>query len=230
MSKKHTAIVLAAGKGSRMQSAVPKQYLELCGKPVLYYSLAAFEESFIDEIILVAGKDDISYCKEQIVERYGFQKVTKIIAGGAERYLSVYQGLLAAEEADYVYIHDGARPFVDAAILSDAKACVEQYQACVGGMPVKDTIKIVDAEDFAKETPERKYVWQVQTPQVFSYALVREAYDMLMEDQDAYSVTDDAMVVETMLNYPVKLFQASYKNIKITTPEDQQIAELFVQR
>lgn len=230
MSKKHTAIVLAAGKGSRMQSAVPKQYLELCGKPVLYYSLAAFEESFIDEIILVAGKDDISYCKEQIVERYGFQKVTKIIVGGAERYLSVYQGLLAAEEADYVYIHDGARPFVDAAILSDAKACVEQYQACVAGMPVKDTIKIVDAEDFAKETPERKYVWQVQTPQVFSYALVREAYDMLMEDQDAYSVTDDAMVVETMLNYPVKLFQASYKNIKITTPEDLQIAELFVQR
>lgn len=230
MSKKHIAIVLAAGKGSRMQSAVPKQYLELCGKPVLYYSLAAFEESFIDEIILVAGKDDISYCKEQIVERYGFQKVTKIIAGGAERYLSVYQGLLAAEEADYVYIHDGARPFVDAAILSDAKACVEQYQACVAGMPVKDTIKIVDAEDFAKETPERKYVWQVQTPQVFSYALVREAYDMLMEDQDAYSVTDDAMVVETMLNYPVKLFQASYKNIKITTPEDLQIAELFVQR
>ena len=230
MSKKHTAIVLAAGKGSRMQSAVPKQYLELCGKPVLYYSLAAFEESFVDEIILVTGKDDISYCKEQIVERYGFQKVTKIIAGGAERYLSVYQGLLAAEEADYVYIHDGARPFVDAAILSDAKACVEQYQACVAGMPVKDTIKIVDAEDFAKETPERKYVWQVQTPQVFSYALVREAYDMLMEDQDAYSVTDDAMVVETMLNYPVKLFQASYKNIKITTPEDLQIAELFVQR
>lgn len=230
MSKKHTAIVLAAGKGSRMQSAVPKQYLELCGKPVLYYSLAAFEESFIDEIILVAGKDDISYCKEQIVERYGFQKVTKIIVGGAERYLSVYQGLLAAEKADYIYIHDGARPFVDAAILSDAKACVEQYQACVAGMPVKDTIKIVDAEDFAKETPERKYVWQVQTPQVFSYALVREAYDMLMEDQDAYSVTDDAMVVETMLNYPVKLFQASYKNIKITTPEDLQIAELFVQR
>lgn len=230
MSKKHTAIVLAAGKGSRMQSAVPKQYLELCGKPVLYYSLAAFEESFIDEIILVAGKDDISYCKEQIVERYGFQKVTEIIAGGAERYLSVYQGLLAAEEADYVYIHDGARPFVDAAILSDAKACVEQYQACVAGMPVKDTIKIVDAEDFAKETPERKYVWQVQTPQVFSYALVREAYDMLMEDQDAYSVTDDAMVVETMLNYSVKLFRASYKNIKITTPEDLQIAELFVQR
>lgn len=230
MSKKHTAIVLAAGKGSRMQSAVPKQYLELCGKPVLYYSLAAFEESFVDEIILVTGKDDISYCKEQIVERYGFQKVTKIIDGGAERYLSVYQGLLAAEEADYVYIHDGARPFVDAAILSDAKACVEQYQACVAGMPVKDTIKIVDAEDFAKETPERKYVWQVQTPQVFSYALVREAYDMLMKDQDAYSVTDDAMVVETMLNYPVKLFQASYKNIKITTPEDLQIAELFVQR
>lgn len=230
MSKKHIAIVLAAGKGSRMQSAVPKQYLELCGKPVLYYSLAAFEESFIDEIILVAGKDDISYCKEQIVERYGFQKVTKIIAGGTERYLSVYQGLLAAEEADYVYLHDGARPFVDAAILSDAKACVEQYQACVAGMPVKDTIKIVDAEDFAKETPERKYVWQVQTPQVFSYALVREAYDMLMEDRDAYSVTDDAMVVETMLNYPVKLFQASYKNIKITTPEDLQIAELFVQR
>ena len=228
---KTTAIVLAGGSGSRMKTKTKKQYLLVEGKPVLWYSLHAFEESpLIDAVILVCGAGEEAACREQFVEKFGFRKVEAIVAGGKERYHSVHAGLLAAHGCDLVLIHDGARPFVDGLMLQRVMDCLATHPACVVGMPVKDTIKIVDAEDFAKETPERKYVWQVQTPQVFSYALVREAYDMLMEDQDAYSVTDDAMVVETMLNYPVKLFQASYKNIKITTPEDLQIAELFVQR
>lgn len=227
---KHTAIVLAAGKGSRMQADIPKQYLELNGKPILYYSLRTFEDSFVDEVILVTGKNEIEYCRDQIVKRYGLHKVTHIIEGGAERFLSVYQGLSAAENADYVYIHDGARPFLTRDILHRARQCVLQYKACAAGMPAKDTIKITDEENFAVHTPDRKYVWIVQTPQVFGYALVKEAYDRLICNGGDISVTDDAMVVETMMDKKVKLFLGSYENIKITTPEDLQIAEKFVEK
>ena len=227
---RHTAIILAAGRGSRMHSKVPKQYMELAGKPVLYYSLAAFEASFIDEIVLVTGAGEEEYCRREIVERFGFSKVTNVIPGGAERCLSVYEGLKEAEEADYVYIHDGARPFVDAGILEAARKCVLECKACAAGMPVKDTIKIADADGFVKQTPDRRFVWQIQTPQVFSYPLVREAYDRLLTGPKEYSVTDDAMVVELMLQHPVKLFAASYENIKITTPEDLQTAQAYLER
>ena len=120
MNKKITAIVLAAGKGSRMQSKVPKQYLPILEKPVLFYSLQAFEQSIVDEIVLVTGKEEQEYCKKEIVEKYGFQKVVHIVEGGAERYHSVYQGLLAVKDADYVLIHDGARPLITIDIIHNA--------------------------------------------------------------------------------------------------------------
>lgn len=226
---KNTAIILAAGQGKRMQSKVHKQYLLLQGKPVLYYTLRAFEESpLVTEIILVTGKEEIDYCRKEIVEKYGFHKVHKIIAGGKERYHSVYAGLQAAEDADYVYIHDGARPFVDSGILERACTAVLEYKACVVGMPVKDTIKIADQEGFAAVTPDRRKVWQVQTPQVFSYHLIRNAYDKMMKTEPD-GITDDAMVVEKMTDQKVKFVEGSYKNIKITTPEDLSIAECFVE-
>lgn len=224
---KSTAIILAAGKGKRMQSDVPKQYLLLEGHPILFYSIRAFEESFIDEIILVTGKDEVEYCKKEIVARYGFQKVKKVVAGGRERYHSVYEGLKAIDNTDYVYIHDGARPFVTNEILERVRKEVEQYKACVVGMTVKDTIKIAGKDNIVKDTPNRNMVWQIQTPQTFSYALVKEAYDKLMKNEDD-SITDDAMVVEKMLQYPIKLVEGSYENIKITTPEDLKIGRLFV--
>ena len=105
-----TAIVLAAGKGSRMQSDVPKQYMNIDGKPVLYYSLKAFDMSLVDDIVLVTGEEDVSYCKNEIIDKYNIGKVKAVIAGGAERYLSVKNGLMAADGADYVLIHDAARP------------------------------------------------------------------------------------------------------------------------
>ncbi|MCI6537934.1 2-C-methyl-D-erythritol 4-phosphate cytidylyltransferase [uncultured Eubacterium sp.] len=226
--KRHVAIVLAAGKGSRMKSDVPKQYLGLNGKPVLYYALRAFEDSFIDEIVLVTGAGQESYCQSEIVEKYGFQKVTHVIAGGKERYDSVYRGICALEGADYVYIHDGARPFIDAALLSRARETVEQYHACAAGMPSKDTIKLIDDQGFVTETPQRKYTWTIQTPQVFDYPLIREAYERMYQDMPSLQITDDAMVVETMLQTPVKLYEGSYDNIKITTPEDLIVAEAFL--
>ena len=168
--KRNVAIVLAAGQGKRMNSKVQKQYLLIKEKPVLYYTLRAFENSFlISEIILVTGKDEISYCQQEIVEKYGFSKVRKIVPGGKERYHSVYEGIKAIDQADYVLIHDGARPFVDEEIIERVCASVEEHKACVVGMPVKDTIKISDQEGFAAQTPDRRLVWQVQTPQTFEY-------------------------------------------------------------
>ena len=218
--KKCTAIVLAAGQGKRMGTKVQKQYLEIAGKPVLYYSLHAFEKSaVIDEIILVVGENQSEYCKDEIVSKYGISKVKKIVQGGAERYHSVWNGLQEVEDDSYVFIHDGARPFVDEEILNRAYNDVEKCKACVVGMPVKDTIKLADSEGYVNETPERSLVWMIQTPQVFDVALVKKAYALLME-QDSIQVTDDAMVVEQMLGHKVKLTLGSYENIKITTPAD----------
>ena len=230
--EKCTAIVLAAGQGSRMGTKVQKQYLEIQGKPVLYYSLEAFETSeIINEVILVVGAGQEEYCKQEIVEKYQFHKVSKIIPGGKERYESVYLGLAALQEngVDYVFIHDGARPFVDEEMLSRAYNAVKDCKACVVGMPSKDTIKVVDTNNVVVETPDRTYLWQVQTPQVFDYALIKDAYFELMK-RDEIRVTDDAMVLELIKGMPVKLVEGSYENIKITTPEDLYVAEAFLKK
>lgn len=226
--ERHAAIVLAAGQGSRMKSDIPKQFLELKGKPVLYYSLKVFQDSFIDEIILVTGAGWQEYCKIEIIEKFGLKKVSQIVCGGKERYDSVYHGLCALKDCSYVYIHDGARPFVDAQILQRAKQCVLNANACAAGMPVKDTIKIVNEDKFVVETPLRKNLWQMQTPQVFAYSLIKGAYDKLYGAGNFPGIRDDAMVVESMTGYPVKLFEGSYQNIKITTAEDMQTAEIFL--
>ncbi len=232
--EKYAAIVLSAGKGKRMNSAVPKQYLLLNGKPVLYYSLMAFENSMVDEIILVTGAEDIAYCQKEIVEKYHIKKVKAVVAGGKERYHSVFCGLQELEKqnssAKYVMIHDGARPFVDNDIIQRCAENVEKYKACVAGMPVKDTIKIADENLFATQTPKRSDVWMVQTPQVFERTLIHEAYKNLIEREVAgeeFFVTDDAMVVETTTKFKIKMVAGSYENIKITTPEDLQIAKVF---
>lgn len=138
--KRHAAIVLAAGKGSRMKCDVPKQYLSLKGKPVLYYALKAFEESFIDEIVLVTGVGQEEYCQKEIVEHYGFQKVSHVIAGGKERYDSVYRGICALEGADYVYIMMARGRLSIMHFCAAARNTVEQYHACAAGIPSKDTI------------------------------------------------------------------------------------------
>jgi len=232
MKEKHTAIVLAAGSGKRMHSQVQKQYMDLFGKPVLYYALRQFEEcEFIDEVILVTKKDEIAYCREKIVEVYHLQKVKDIIEGGEERYLSVYNALKAAGACDYIYIHDGARPFVDQEMLQRLKEAVCTYGACVAAVPSKDTLKLADEALFAKETLKRSEVWNIQTPQVFAYPDILGAYEkMMQEDHIKMGITDDAMVLEKMEGQKVKLVEGSYYNIKITTPEDLDIAEIFVKK
>ncbi len=226
--QKYAAIVLAAGSGKRMNSKVHKQYLIIQNRPVLYYSLKAFEDSAVDEIVLVVGKGEEKFCRKEIVDKYGISKVKAIVEGGKERYHSVFEGLKQTSDADYVLIHDGARPFVNQDIIRRCMQEVQKYQACVVGMPVKDTIKIADEEGYAKQTPDRKNVWMIQTPQTFSYALIYEAYEEMLKTEDT-AITDDAMVLERIKGKKSKLIEGSYRNIKITTPEDLLIANVYLQ-
>lgn len=224
---KIAAVVLAAGQGKRMNCDIHKQYLRIKDKPVLYYSLQMLEQSEVDSIILVTGREEIAYCEREIVGKYGFAKVENIIGGGKERYHSVYEGLKALpDDTEYVLIHDGARPLLTERIIRDTVEAVKIYKACAVGMPVKDTIKLTDENRFALKTPDRARMWAVQTPQAFAYDLIWRAYSALMKKE--IPVTDDAMVVEAFLQHPVKLVEGSYRNIKITTPEDLLLAEVLL--
>lgn len=233
--KKCTAIVLSAGTGSRMGGPIAKQYMSLADKPVLWYSLNAVEQAVvIDDCILVAGPDDIEYVTREIVQKYGFSKVHSVVAGGAERYLSVMNALRAMDEsAGYVFIHDGARPFLTEEMLTRLADAVEEYHACVAAMPSKDTVKIVDRENYAIQTPDRRTVWNVQTPQVFDARIIIEAYERLEMGmqrlhEQGIAITDDAGVVELFTNYKVRMVEGSYRNLKITTPEDMVVAEALL--
>ena len=224
---KYTAIVLSAGKGSRMGSSVHKQYLLLCGRPVIYYTLKAFEESPVDEIVLVTGEGEEEYCRKEIVEKYKLHKVTKIVKGGKERYHSVFQGLSACEHTDYVLIHDGARPFIEQEVIRHTMDEVQKKHACIAAVPVKDTIKKVDENGKVEDTPPRKSLYTVQTPQAFSYSLIYDSYQKMIAD-GREDVTDDAMVVEAYGKVPVHVIDGSYRNFKITTPEDLEMAEFML--
>lgn len=233
MDKKYcTVIVLAGGRGTRMRMKTHKQYLLLAGKPVLYYSLEIFQKSeVIDEIVLVTGKGEEAFCRTEFAEKYNFSKITKIVAGGEERYHSVWNGLKEVSDREgYVFIHDGVRPFVDSGIIERLYQEVQIYEACVAGMPVKDTIKVADIGGFVSETPDRSRIWSAQTPQVFKTELIKTAYSLFLMKDEVGKATDDAMVVEKMTGHAVRLVEGSYENIKITTPEDLAIGELFIGR
>lgn len=220
--EKITAIVLAGGSGKRMGAALKKQYLSLAGRPVLYYSLKAFQDSRADKIILVSNEKE--YCMKEIVQKYGLDKVAEIVPGGAERVDSSYAGLRAAEGSDYVLIHDGARPFLTGEVIDASICAAKEHGACAVGMPVKDTVKLADADGFAEKTPDRGRTWQIQTPQAFSYPLILKAYEKVIKERP-HGITDDASAVEYGHFAKVKLIFGSYGNIKITTPEDMVVAE-----
>ena len=195
--QKCTAIVLAAGQGKRMGTKVQKQYLEISGKPVLFYSLDVFQKSeLIDEVVLVVGKEQEEYCWKEIVEKYNMTKVSKIVEGGAERYHSVWNGLQEVEGDGYVFIHDGARPLITADIIESVKDAVELYGAAAPGVPLKDTVKIIDPSGKIIETPNRSSLVAIQTPQGFKMPLYVEALGHL-EDM---GITDDCQLLEKLRN------------------------------
>lgn len=224
---KTAAIILSAGKGTRMKTDISKQYISVNGYPVLYYSLKAFEESNVDEIIIVVGKDDIGYVKKEIVDKYSVKKVKNIVAGGKERYNSVINGLEEVADCENVLVHDGARPLIQCSVINKMIEEVSKGKSCIAAMPVKDTIKISDGDGFVQYTPPRNHVWQIQTPQAFKTEVLKKAYyDMSLAGDN--TVTDDSMVVERYTSEKIELIEADYSNIKITTPEDLVFMEQYL--
>lgn len=223
-----SAIVLAAGKGSRMKSDKAKQFMEINGKPMLYYSLKVFDASVVDEIVLVTRSSDIDYVREEIVEKYGFQKVRRIVSGGKERFNSVNNGIKACDKRNkIIMIHDAARPCISNRMILDSISAARRYKACTVAMPVKDTIKVVDEDGFAVDTPDRRTLYQIQTPQTFDRKTLEETYERLRISGDT-DITDDTMIVERYLDISSKMIEGSYENIKVTTPEDIAIAEIYL--
>lgn len=220
-----SAIILAGGKGKRMGAKVSKQYIEVKGKPILYYTLERFAAcKDIDKIVLVLPKDEIEYCTKEIIDKYSL-KVDIIVEGGDERQDSVFNALEKLDDDGIVLIHDGARPFVSERIIKDGIKYAKLYGAAAPGVTPKDTIKIKDKNSFSLSTPDRNELVAIQTPQVFKLDVIKECHRKIREDK--LTVTDDTMVVESY-NNKVYLFEGEYTNIKITTPEDLIIAEKLV--
>lgn len=223
-------IMLAGGKGKRMGGKVSKQYLLMNDKPVLYYSLKAFEQ-YVDEIILVAAAGEEEYCKKEVVEKYNINKVSAVVTGGAERYLSVYEGLKRVSgnydmqqenykgSDDYVLIHDGARPFISKDAILRVIEKVKETKACIAAVPSKDTIKVGNKDGVVVSTPDRRDVWMVQTPQAFEITSIISAYEKAIQS-GRNDITDDSMVMESFGEYNVHFVMGEYDNIKLTTPED----------
>ena len=228
MNSKICTLIPAAGEGNRLKSAVKKPYLALAQKPILTHTIQRFEQNTaVDEIFVLVNEADFEMCRATVLAPYALQKVQPLVAGGATRQQSVHNGVRALPaDTDFVIVHDGVRPFVtDETIFACLDAAAE-WGAAVAAVPVKETIKMANAEDFIVETPPRERLWTVQTPQVFRKSLLEEAHQIAEKKQ--LTATDDAALVEH-LGHPVKLVNGSYANVKITTPEDLRIANVFLQ-
>ncbi|MFH1335610.1 MAG: 2-C-methyl-D-erythritol 4-phosphate cytidylyltransferase [Candidatus Zixiibacteriota bacterium] len=220
---KNVAIIVAGGIGKRIEGNLPKQFLTLTGKPILAHTIDKFQKcELIDEIILVVPEDHLGYCSQAIVEEYSFDKIRRIVCGGKERQDSVYQGLKACSNAtSYVVIHDGVRPLISVEKISESIELCRHKKAVIVAVPAKDTIKRV--VDFSVVTTlDRTKLWLVQTPQVFEYKLIRDAYEKAT--QENFIGTDDSALVERM-GCEVAVLEGEYSNIKITTKEDLILAE-----
>lgn len=222
-----SAIILAGGKGKRMGSAISKQFIDIKGKPIIYYTLKKFSENKkIDNIIVVLPEDEVKYFKENILKKYEL-RINKIVIGGKERQDSVYNALksLKNSSTDIVLIHDVARPFISERIINEGIKFAEIYGAAAPGVMPKDTIKVKNEKNFSIDTPNRANLVSIQTPQVFKFDEILECHEKIRYNGE--KVTDDTMVVEKY-GYSVYLYDGEYTNIKVTTPEDLILAERLI--
>lgn len=222
-----SAIILAGGKGKRMGSAISKQFIDIKGRPIIYYTLKKFSENKkIDNIIVVLPEDEVKYFKENILKKYEL-RINKIVIGGKERQDSVYNALksLKNSSTDIVLIHDGARPFISERIINEGIKFAEIYGAAAPGVMPKDTIKVKNEKNFSIDTPNRANLVSIQTPQVFKFDEILECHEKIRYNGE--KVTDDTMVVEKY-GYSVYLYDGEYTNIKVTTPEDLILAERLI--
>lgn len=222
-----SAIVLAGGRGKRMGSVQSKQYIDLNGKPILYYTLKQFiDNDLINRIILVLPKDEIEYCRKEVLDKFGLI-VDDIVSGGAERQESVYNGLTKANGSEIVLIHDGARPFASKKTIDEAIKYAKKYKASAPGVMPKDTIKIKSKDGFSIKTLNRSELVAIQTPQAFDYNMIYDCHKKLKEK--GILVTDDTMVAELFGN-EVYIYEGEYTNIKITTPDDLILAKYLISK
>jgi 2-C-methyl-D-erythritol 4-phosphate cytidylyltransferase len=224
----NAAIVVAAGKSERMGKDVDKAFLHLATKPVLAYSLQAFEACpDIDEVVLVVRKDRMESARG-MAHMFGCSKVRKVVAGGSQRQDSVVNGLDAINpDAEIVAVHDGARPCVTPALISQTVSVAAKHGAAVAATKVTDTVKLVEKGTTVTRTLDRSKIWTVQTPQTFQVRLLREAYEAVRKKKLA--VTDDASAVE-LLGRDVHLVSSVVPNIKITTIEDLPVVAVLLER
>jgi 2-C-methyl-D-erythritol 4-phosphate cytidylyltransferase len=218
-----SAVIVAAGRGVRMQSDTRKQYLKVAGRPMLLHTLLKFDACpLIDQICLVVPEDDLDFCRRRLFSGVQTKKPVKFVAGGRHRQQSVYNGLKSLDHKNgLVAIHDGVRPLIDPLLI---KACIQAAAtsgACAPGIPADDTIMRVSVAGTIAGTVERKGLWLIQTPQVFRYAIIIEAHDRALHDD--YVGTDDATLVER-LGLPVTIISGSKSNLKVTTAEDLTMA------
>lgn len=214
-------ILLAGGIGSRMGRAIPKQYLPICEKPLALYSLEVFLSiPEVEKIVIV--------CEEQYESLFS-SKIKELLFArpGIRRQDSVYNGIQLLENNELVCIHDAARPLIDPNDVRKVVKTAEQEEAAVLGVRARSTIKICNSQQMIIETPNRDHLWEMQTPQVIRLNLLKEGFKLALEKQ--ITVTDDVSLVE-LLGKPVKVVEGSYANIKVTTPEDLEIVEKYLEK
>ncbi len=223
ITPKNAAVIVAAGSGTRMGTDVPKQFLTVGGKPVLVYTLLKFNNNkYIHEIVVVTKEEYIPCCKD-IIKTFNIGKVTKIVLGGDTRQQSVSNGINSvSDDADNVFIHDGARPLVSDQTITKCALALQSHKALAVGVPMKDTIKYSDSGEFIDRTVDRSKLWQIQTPQCFDRQLAVKYHKMAVSD--CFEATDDCMLFEHY-GQRVALVEGEYENIKITSPQDIFVME-----
>ena len=222
-----SAVVPAGGRGMRMGSNIPKQFLTLGDVPLLVHALKTFEfSSIISEIILVVPEDDCAYCRDHIVPTYGLKKVSQVVGGGRRRQDSVLNGIKATNpNSDIVVIHDAVRPFLTETMIANVVEAARKHGSAIVAIPLRDTVKLVNVDGLIKETLSREELWAAQTPQAFRRDILLRAHEQ--GETDGVDATDDAFLVERM-GLSVSIVEGSSDNIKVTRPEDLQMGQAIL--
>jgi len=224
------AIIPAAGSGTRMGLTRAKQFIDLCGKPILAVTLSHFQRcNLVDRIVVAVSQDDVDYCLREIVDRYKLSKVFKVIVGGRRRQDSVRKGVEAVTNCcRWVLIHDGVRPLVTNGLIERVIKAANDFRAVITGLPVKETIKEIDRQGRILRSINRRDLWLIQTPQIFRWEDIHLAHQEAIK-HGWEEATDDAFLIEKM-GIPIKIIQGEEDNIKVTTPQDLDIARFLMSK
>lgn len=222
------AIVPAAGFGKRMGVKKAKQFLDIDGKPIVAVTLDVLQRcDLIDRIVLVVPERDIDYCYREIIERYNLRKVFRVVSGGERRQDSVRKGIESvANLCKRVLIHDGVRPLISHELIARIVSAANSFRAVVSGLPISETVKEVDNQGIVLRSIDRRQLWSIQTPQVFRWDDISLAHKEAIKKgwEDA---TDDSFLIEKM-GLPVNIIEGERRNIKITTPQDLDMAKFLL--